>query len=123
MPRRTSHGSKLLAGDRPTEVLGAFREALRTKTTKEGRKAFTVAKGDCCVMLQLIRMKLDGQSIDPQNPGRFRTTDTLRADMLAALGEVSTLHVTKWGASHVRGELRSDDRRGNKKHLIEFATL
>lgn len=90
-----------------------------------GGKVAAIAKGDCCIMLQLVRMKIDSPStvINPKNPGRFRGTTTLSTDMRTVLGEQPRLHVPKWGATHVRGDLRDDDRRGNKRHLIRLIEL
>ncbi|MFO0952060.1 MAG: hypothetical protein U0835_13120 [Isosphaeraceae bacterium] len=61
--------------------------------------------------------------IDVSNPGRFRGTKALRDDFRRFLGEGAAFHIPKWGASHVRGSLRADDGRGNKKHLIEFINI
>ncbi len=102
-----------------------FKSWLRVKQRADGNLTPNVAKGDCTIMLQLIRMKLDdfGEPIDPSNPGRFRGTTMLRSDMERVLGAVSRFHYTKWGASHHRGAFRDDEKRGNKRHLIQLAQL
>lgn len=106
-------------------ILNHFQGCLVTKQRQDGNAIPTVAKGDCCILLQLIRMKLDNfqSKIDPANPGRFRGTTVLMQDMKDVLGDVPRLHVPKWGASHVRGALRDDLRRGNKRHLIQMIEL
>jgi hypothetical protein len=102
-----------------------FQSCLKVKPRPDGNSTHVVAKGDCAIMLQLIRMKLDDfdARIDPVNPGRFRGTSQLESDMKRVLGSVRKIHITKWGASHMRGALRNDEKRGNKRHLIELVDL
>ena len=102
-----------------------FQSCLKVKRHPDSNLKPDMAKGDCIIMLQLIRMKLDdfGKAIDPSNPGRFRGTTVLKTDMNRVLGLVSKLHFTKWGASHMRGALRNDDKRGNKRHLIQLVEI
>ncbi len=102
-----------------------FQSCLAVRQRPDGNAVPAIAKGDCTIMLQLIRMKLDDfdTPIDPANPGRFRGTTVLQSDMEAVLGAVPKLHYTKWGASHVRGALRDDAKRGNKRHLIRMIEL
>lgn len=101
-----------------------FAGSLVTKDTPGG-KAPSIAKGDCCIMLELIRMKVNhpATAIDLKNPGRFRGLKSLTSDMKAVLGDHVRLHVPKWGATHVRGDLRDDTQRGNKRHLIRLIEL
>jgi hypothetical protein len=105
-------------------VAAHFISCLLTKESPGGRRP-AIAKGDCCIMLQLMRMKLNAfdTDIDTSNPGRFRGASKLLQDMRDVLGDQPRFHVPKWGASHVRGGFRSDELRGNKKHLITMITL
>lgn len=102
-----------------------FQSWLKARYRADGNRVPDVAKGDCTIMLQLIRMKLDdfGGQIDISNPGRFRGVSVLLRDMERVLGQVPKLHYTKWGASHHRGAFRDDSGRGNKRHLIRLASL
>lgn len=102
-----------------------FRTWLKAKQLADGNRMPDIAKGDCTIMLHLIRMKLDNfqGKIDPSNPGRFRGIAVLRDDMRRVLGRESRFHYTKWGASHLRGALRDDEKRGNKRHLIHLVRL
>jgi hypothetical protein len=102
-----------------------FTACLTVKERRDGNTVPGIAKGDCCIMLELIRMKLDdfGTQIDPANPGRFRGTAGLIGDMREVFGDLPVFHVPKWGASHVRGAFRDDTKRGNKRHLISLIDL
>lgn len=106
-------------------IVAHFNDCLVVKTRRDGNVKSEIAKGDCCFMLQLVRMKLDNFAtpIDPSNPGRFRGTAGLKRDMRAVLGKRPTFHILKWGASHIRGALRDDAARGNKRHLIRMIEL
>lgn len=102
-----------------------FRTWLKVKQRADGNLTPDIAKGDCTIMLQLIRMKLDDfqLEIDPSNPGRFRGNAVLHDDMKRVLGPIKRFHYTKWGASHHRGAFRDDEKRGNKRHLIQLVQL
>lgn len=106
-------------------VLKHFVGCLTTAIGRDKNRRPTIAKGDCTVMLQLVRMKLDDfdEAIDRSNPGRFRGTTQLEDDMRTALGDLPAFHIPKWGASHVRGSLRDDDKRGNKRHIIQLIDI
>ena len=107
-------------------VLSHFAACLTTRRRADGNLGSAVALGDCTIMLQLIALKLKDFAavIDPANPGpRFRGTTSLKNDMRNVLGDVGRLHIPKWGASHVRGEFRSDEGRGNKRDLIQLVEL
>lgn len=106
-------------------VLKHFASCLTVAVGRDKNRRATIAKGDCTIMLQLVRMKLDNfeQAIDRTNPGRFRGTTQLEDDMRALLGDLPVFHIPKWGASHFRGSLRDDDRRGNKRHVIRLIDI
>lgn len=106
-------------------VVRHFQNCLAISVRADGNRVPGIAKGDCCIMLQLIRMKLDAFAveIDVRNPGRFRGTAELQRDMTAVLGALPKYHIPKWGATHVRGVLRDDQKRGNKRHIIELISL
>lgn len=103
------------------KVHECFTKNLVTKRAKDGNIKEGIALGDCTIMLSLIQMKLSNfeAKLDPVNPGRFRGTKQLEADMQEVLGPVR-VHVPKWGASHFRGGLRMDEKRGNKRHIGEL---
>jgi hypothetical protein len=111
-----------MSNSREDPVVAHFQSCLKVKPGADGHLRPGIAKGDCTIMLQLIRMKLDDfeTQIDLTNPGRFRGTSRLESDMRVVLGPDSIPHLTKWGASHMRGSFRDDENRGNKRHLIEL---
>jgi hypothetical protein len=108
--------------DAKTDPLGKyFASQLSTKETDSGPRP-VIASGDCLMMLMLLRVKSESPDvrIDETNPGRFRGTKDIAADMKRVLGELPKFHIPKWGASHFRGGLRDDEKRGNKRHIIRF---
>ena len=107
-------------------VLSCFQRNQITKAKKDGNLKSVIAMGDCVILLMLIQMKLKdfNEQIDEENPGRFRGTAQLEQDMRLVLGPDARIHVTEWGGSHIRGgKFRSDEKRGNKKHLIEMIRI
>lgn len=106
-------------------LVAHFEKLLVTKTGKDGNVQPAIAMGDCTMLLQILLMKLQDfeKQIDRSNPGRFRGTANLQARMESVLGDGVRLHITKWGASHFRGAIRDDDKRGNKRHILEMIDL
>ena len=102
-----------------------FRSCLATKSRADGNQSPVVAMGDCVILLELLRLKLGefDAILDPSNPGRFRGRSGLKSDIERVMGAGCRVHITKWGASHMRGAPRNDERRGNKRHLIKMVEI